>query len=84
MSMDSNIFTFIFGWIDVGNQYFVDVAKGLDVDEIKLEKNWFGSDLVFHLPRVDVGKQSRVLCWMFLGPAIWINKFANLGYISVK
>ena len=24
------------------------------------------------------------LCWMFLGPAIWINSLANFGYISVS
>ena len=25
-----------------------------------------------------------VLCWMFLGPAIWIDGFANFGHISVS
>ena len=24
------------------------------------------------------------VCWMFLGPAIWINSFANFGYISAS
>ena len=25
-----------------------------------------------------------LLCWMFLGPAIWINSLANFGYILVN
>ena len=55
MSMGSNIFSFGFGWIGAGNQYFVDVADGFVVDEIKLEKNWLGSDLIFRGPRVEFG-----------------------------
>ena len=34
--------------------------------------------------QVYVQIQIDPLCWMFLGPAIWINGFANFGYISVS
>ena len=32
----------------------------------------------------DLMTSMKVLCWMFLGPAIWINRFANFEYISVS